>query len=279
MCWSLEVSVAAGTMVYVIVPLLWRRNATPRDRWNAVFLFVFGTMQWVDASLWLLSKHEDMQSCSATNKWLSRWGLTFIALEPMASLAGRALATRTMPSVREMALYVFTFALLPGIPNKVLGLMGGMCDSPACTVVTPNGHLMILAGHGSNGNQACWMKHHFFGDQQMEIPLTLRVFFLLGMVYPYLTAPKHLVPGLVHALVLTTTWTVGLLSDSHASIWCLANVAHSLVMLADPYLFAAQHPQPSVRRPHRPSITSRVPGLLSSLQAPMQALLRPHLAH
>lgn len=45
MCWSLEVSLGAGVLVWLAVPYLWARNATPRDRWNAIFLSMFGSMQ------------------------------------------------------------------------------------------------------------------------------------------------------------------------------------------------------------------------------------------
>ncbi len=52
MCWSLEVSLTTGVLVYSAAWYLWTRNATARDRWHAIFLATFGSMQWIDAALW-----------------------------------------------------------------------------------------------------------------------------------------------------------------------------------------------------------------------------------
>lgn len=43
--------------------------------------------------------------------------------------------------------------------------------------------------------------------------------------------------GLSHAAILAATWMYGALSDSHASVWCIANVLQGALMLADPLLW------------------------------------------
>eukprot|EP00958_Prasinococcus_capsulatus_P023947 scaffold3674_cov371-Prasinococcus_capsulatus_cf.AAC.4 len=57
------------------------------------------------------------------------------------------------------------------------------------------------------------------------------------MAVPYALLVKPASNGLAHAGILTTTWLVGLASDGHASVWCLANVAQGILMLTETRLW------------------------------------------
>ena len=252
MCWSLRVSVGAGSVAYATAAWLWSRQATPRDRWNAIFLGVFSTMQWVDALLWYLRdvRGEPLgAACSDSAQLVTVFGIGVIILEPIACLVGSMYARKTWWSASEFSVYVianllcqFYFGFLsPWLPSYAAPGGGrALCSSlRACPFLTPGKHLLLAIAVDPAGGPKCWREYGFWGAPSAEIPLWLRFAFLAGMVYPYVRYSNPVGSGLVQAAVLCATWTVGLLSDSHASVWCLANVAQVVTMLADPYLFPA----------------------------------------
>lgn len=73
-----------------------------------------------------------------------------------------------------------------------------------------------------------------------EIPMVLRLAFLLSMAVPYATKVKPTSCGASHAAILLATWMYGAMSDAHASMWCVANVIQGALMLADPYLWPTE---------------------------------------
>jgi hypothetical protein len=259
MCWSLEVSLATSALVLIAAPSLFLRNATPRDRGNAFFLLVFGSMQMLDAALWSLGQREDFLDCSSDNQRLTRLAGLVIMLEPFAALFSRSFVTGKLPSAREFAAYLANLSLSG--THVLLAYLGGQGDCCpfgthiACTHITPGGHLMYSPRRGSYDELGrfqgkatqhfrCWRQHLFFGDQVEELPLMLRISYLVFMCYPYLG--YHPRPsGLVQIAILSITWCVGLSTDAHASMWCLANVAQIATMALDPYFF----PPSPVKKP------------------------------
>ena len=97
-------------------------------------------------------------------------------------------------------------------------------------------HLLIGIGTDPAGGGKCWREHLFWGVPSDEIPLFLRVCFLLGMLYPFIQQVPT-ASGLLSCVILTATWLFGYVSDAHASVWCLAAVTLCITFLADPYLF------------------------------------------
>lgn len=240
MCWSLEVSVVAGTAVLLAVVFLFLRRG-PRDRHNAIFLLVFGSMQWVEAGLWYVQKTEDFEACLPRNEFMSRAAYVVVMMEPFASLFGRGNVAWW-----ELAVYVVCGVLLPCSQSVsvVMDLFGNSSPcktSSSCSVITRQGHLMSCPGFvpGTRPPEvSCW-RSDFFSERsfQAEIPTVFRVWYLLGMAYPYLFQ-KPLAAGCLQAAVLMATWTYAFLfSDSHQSSWCLANVLQIISMLLDPYIF------------------------------------------
>lgn len=135
------------------------------------------------------------------------------------------------------------------------GLLLDLSAPAVCSTVTPGGHLqyggMDIVYHnlltppewGLEEVSVCELAPGelcevgaatFFGSR--EIPLGLRLAYLLGMVIPYLQV-KPRAAGFAHGTILTGTWMIGYFSDAHASVWCLANVAQGLLMLAEPAIW------------------------------------------
>lgn len=240
MCWSLEVSLATCCVVYPTVLALLYRNATPRDRWNAIFLAVFGSMQAIDAALWYVDRYQPLKTCSELNRQITRMGLWIIQFEPVSCLVGRMVGTRELCSWKEFAFYLFTFIFLPALGTY---LASGNCAefdwgatrASQCTQLSPHGHLLLGMSRDSSGGNKCWKQYFLFGEFVAEIPLFLRFLFLVGCAYPYVFMKPRIL-GFLHIAILSVTWMVGFFSDSHASMWCMANVAQAFLMLVDPYL-------------------------------------------
>ena len=245
MCWSLRVSLAAGVLAEGTAAYIWKRDATPRDRWNAIFLSIFGLMQWVDAALWFLHdvRGEPLgYPCSETASTVNVVGMMIIILEPIACLLGSMYARGKWWTPLEFFLYVccnFTFQFFFGYVSPYVYDTQLVCEGnrQSCPYLTENGHLLLAFGVDAQGGPTCWREYGFFGTPQAEIPFWLRLAYLIGMIYPYLYYSNPIGSGLIQSIVLTATWLVGFFSDSHASVWCLANVAQTVTMLLDPYWF------------------------------------------
>eukprot|EP00854_Cymbomonas_tetramitiformis_P013357 gene13357-15784_t len=369
-CWSFEISALTTAFVVSTTAVLAWRNATPRDRGNALFLGVFGSMQLVDALLWLEEKNVGLTAGSHMNQAISWIGMSIIIAEPFAALIGTSwIQAKRVPSIAEIVIYLVVFAQLPLLSSTVLDanlrsnvkyfceppLVELACDDSrnssisklfdipfniqrtysyylenpisnpsgvyASSAVTESGHIryggndllyhkglipglddirtwaffpsadmegvnieknapVVASRDGAtsraNGpddptprsrNQAAVTslaelvdEKHYAGEWRLlphdeveaskadervlstvtgslEIPLLLRLAFVLGMVIPYVKYVEPAEAGFAHASILVVTWLYGFFSDSHASMWCFANVAQGILMLLDPYIW------------------------------------------
>jgi hypothetical protein len=215
MCWSLEVSLFTTVLVYISVFVLWKRNAI-NDRNNAIFLMTFGSMQLVDLIFWVLYDF-DRLGCEryGANHIMTLAAGTIIMLEPFASLAGRIYRLKTFPTVLETMTYFASFVLY----TMYLRITPSPCV--VCTSLSDNSHLRYF--------------YHIDGcTNWLEVPLSLRIMFLIGMVYPYTSMRKK--SAIMQITILVATWIVGYLTDAFSSMWCLTNVFQIVTMLADPYV-------------------------------------------
>eukprot|EP00005_Dracoamoeba_jomungandri_P004457 CAMPEP_0174252230 /NCGR_PEP_ID=MMETSP0439-20130205/1791_1 /TAXON_ID=0 /ORGANISM="Stereomyxa ramosa, Strain Chinc5" /LENGTH=686 /DNA_ID=CAMNT_0015332741 /DNA_START=335 /DNA_END=2395 /DNA_ORIENTATION=+ len=115
--------------------------------------------------------------------------------------------------------------------------------TPCCCTVSEKGHLLWGLGETPSGEVSCWRENYLWGKWTSEVPLIIRVLYLIGITYPY-TFSNPPMADILQILIITITWMIGYLSDSHSSVWCLANVAQIVVMLLDPYLFPPPIPCP-----------------------------------
>jgi len=204
-------------------------------------------MQWVDASLWYLRKQGDTlgAGCSTKSAIVNIFGVGVIILEPIACLFGSMYARKKWFTRNEFLFYIvgnFSVQFLMGyvfIQEECYG-------TRPCPTLTNDQHLLLCIGVDKNGGPQCWREFGFFGSPSYEIPVWLRACFLLGMVYPYLAYYQPLGSGIIQSTVLIVAWTAGYMSDSHASVWCLANVAQVVTMYMDPFWF----PPPSLKVPN-----------------------------
>eukprot|EP00484_Ammonia_sp_Unknown_P018878 CAMPEP_0197024112 /NCGR_PEP_ID=MMETSP1384-20130603/4752_1 /TAXON_ID=29189 /ORGANISM="Ammonia sp." /LENGTH=802 /DNA_ID=CAMNT_0042452451 /DNA_START=138 /DNA_END=2546 /DNA_ORIENTATION=+ len=198
-------------------------------------------MQWVDAYIWYIhGKGEDLHTC-AWNNWLAtRIGLMTIMMEPIFNLFGYMYASRKFVGYTTIFVYLFAFCLMPVFAAKLFATQDPKCglrSNFCCSTITDTYHVLYAYSQDSNGGFKCWNKYYFFGELQDEIPLLLRVMFLLGIIYPYRWS-NPILPGLINALIITTAWFLGYYSDAHASVWCWGASLQSIYLIfLDPLLF------------------------------------------
>ena len=224
MCYSLEASLITSIIVYATFFYLLYRRHSPRDKWNAIFLIIFGNMQTIDLLLWYLGRIEDLSQCSRVNQLMTRIGFYIIVAEPFASLYGRSSAG-IKTSRLELFVYIMICVMAPGLSRNYL--LYPECKQTYCTQITPENHLLLGIGVRQDGKNACWLDGFLWGEYVEEIPAIIRLGFLLTICYPYLYM-RPFFNGIVQILILTITWLAGYLSDSHASVWCFANVLYFL---------------------------------------------------
>ena len=144
MCFSLEASLITSILVYSCTIYLWKRNKSIRDRSNAIFLWIFGSMQTIDLLLWYLSTKENLFECSFTNRVITRIGYYVIISEPWAALAARMYSDKKLCSLLEFIIYFISCDLLPYFTRAFFNKP--ICDMSYCTQFTPNGHLILGVG-------------------------------------------------------------------------------------------------------------------------------------
>ena len=129
MCWSYEVSLVTVCLVTVtFVTLLVRRKG--RDLGHAFFLSVFGSMQLVDLTLWILERRGELDKCGTINKAVSMWGFFVIMFEPISALIALHINKRARSvSLKECFVYWNLFATLPFIACRYISIDIG-CSSP-----------------------------------------------------------------------------------------------------------------------------------------------------
>ena len=59
MCWSYEASLSTGLFTYITALIAYNRNYKD-DRWLAMFIASFGTMQFLEAILWKDNGNNDI---------------------------------------------------------------------------------------------------------------------------------------------------------------------------------------------------------------------------
>eukprot|EP01083_Nonionella_stella_P076678 209080_1 len=243
MCYSLFMSLFTGSIAYTSVIVLWLRHATYRDRWNALWLFFLGSMQWYDAYIWYMHDNgEDLSTCSDTNWLVTRLALLTIMGEPVGQLCAYLYAAKQSIPIRTMLIYVFCFLVLPQVQRHLFSVWTdpqcGLTTNHCCSTITDGHHILYGYARDSSGvTHKCWSKYYFFGDLQEEIPLILRILFLLGIIYPYRYS-NPLMPGLINATIIIASWLLGYYSDGHASVWCWGASLQSIYFVFfDAYLF------------------------------------------
>lgn len=210
MCWSVGVSLATGIWSWTIAIYVYMRNASERDRWGAVFLLSFSTMQWAEAVLWMTMDGSHGDECSALNSWIGRHVMgPVLALELVSSLYGS-------PTYRSEMVKLPRIALLHGLFATSIAL-APLFLIDCCTTITPHGHLL-------------WWNRRI-----SLLPFTI---FSIAIAAPSVAWMRPRSAMVVHSMMFVwATWLIGLLSDSNGSMWCLTANLYGMLLLVDPYMF------------------------------------------
>eukprot|EP01084_Bolivina_argentea_P072249 131214_1 len=245
MCFSFLASIITGTLSYLSVIICWNRNITNRDRWNAIWIFLLGSMQWYDAYIWYIyDKGQDLHECAFNNWLVTLCAFITIMFEPIGNLfASMYYSTKQFIAYKTIILYIICFILIPCIARFIFGVLydplcGSWSNNSICSTITDTNHVLYGYGRSSDGYYKCWNKYYFFGEMQEEIPLILRFMFLIGIIYPYKQS-KPLISGIINSCIIIFSWFIGYFyPPSHASVWCwCASLQSIYVVIFDPYLF------------------------------------------
>ncbi|KAH3764227.1 hypothetical protein Pelo_3930 [Pelomyxa schiedti] len=219
MCWSLEVSVATLAWSWAISAICYWRNSTPRDRWNAITLAAFSSMQLVEAVLWWDFGRCPVVSprgCSDFNFVVTQTAVPItLILEPLAALygGGKKVTGPLMKGKWTRFLVGATWLNSALIAWRGIPLVDKWWT---CTIISPSGHLL------------------WWGEM---LPLSCYIVFVIVMTYPYLLGMKPFHAGLLYSGILWGSWTYGMFTDSNGSNWCLWANLFSVLALLDPYIF------------------------------------------
>ena len=199
-------------------------------------------MQWYDAYLWYLHDNgQDLSKCSFNNHIVTKFALITIMLEPIGQLFGYMYASKRWLGYKIIIIYFTLFIILPWIGRKVFAVQyDSYCNAVnnnCCSIITETNHILYGYARDSNGGFKCWNKYYFFGELQEDIPIFLRILFLIGIIYPYIYSNPFM-PGLINASIITLSWILGFYSDAHASVWCFGASLQSIYLIFfDSWLF------------------------------------------
>jgi len=231
--------VVTGSFVYLTCAFLWRRNLF-RDRGSAIFLAIYGSMQWVDASLWIyFGKQDTLDSfqCDVWNEGLTFFAFFVVLLEPVSSLVCSAMFSERSIKVYEWLVYLIIFIAFPASDLS--------CKEHNCSIVTPQGHISWFS---YDLNRCSTM---YLQLPESKLPIQLFIF-LLACNYPYVRSSFAPYPSsfdytkkclyfssAVHSCIIALSWLTAYFTDSHANMWCFCNLAQGLYMIIEPYVVKA----------------------------------------
>ncbi|KAH3746034.1 hypothetical protein Pelo_12564 [Pelomyxa schiedti] len=234
MCWSFEVSLGTLVWSWSVSALCFWRNSTHRDRWNAITLAAFSSMQLVEALLWWdFGRCPVVNECGCTD---FNFAVTQIAvpltlvLEPLAALygGGKKLTSPLMKGKWTRILVGVTWFNTAAIMVRGIFLKWRW----ACTTISPSGHLLWW------GRMVCFLLEYSVQVlTTTKLPLSSYFLFIIVMTYPFLLGMRPFLAGVLYSGILWGSWTYGLLTDSNGSNWCLWANLFSLLALVDPYVF------------------------------------------
>ncbi|KAJ5077860.1 hypothetical protein M0811_05550 [Anaeramoeba ignava] len=209
MCWSLESSLIMGSWGVIIGLYAIIRNASYRDRWQGAFILTFSLMQFPDAILWYEQKTVGIAACTSTNKILSKYVIHWILA---AELIVAVIAPALVDNFMKKSYYILNF----------LYALGMMIPTQGCSTLTPQGHIL------------------WFG---IEIRISLRVLFLIGIMWPCLFM-KPFIAGLSYIAFISGVWLYSTLyTDAFGSNWCFSATFCSILLLFDPFIFGRFFPE------------------------------------
>lgn len=212
MCWNAEFSLAGWIAGWATAFYIWNRNETHRDRWSAVFLFTFSSIQMCEFFLWSFTG--DSMECNKTNRIVTTLMIpTIIALEPFSVIVGGIIVGKKF--LKILLLPYFLWALV---------IWRMQYDGWICSSLTPQGYIF-------------WSV--FSND------IYYMILFAISFTFPLLMYMRPIIVPLTSIAYGTLALLCSyLFTDSLGSNWCLFSSILFVFHLVDPWLFHAHHRKP-----------------------------------
>jgi hypothetical protein len=88
MCWNFEASISTGLFSYAVALIIYNRNYK-YDRWLALFILSFSTIQWLEAIIW-----KNINKNNNLNHYITKYAIPLVlASEGVVALYGAGMYT------------------------------------------------------------------------------------------------------------------------------------------------------------------------------------------
>ena len=192
MCGSLIDSVSSGTIIYGVGIIL-ILSGKPEYLWLGSLILIIGTMQFVDALLWIMKQH------NMSTEFVSRYLIILIlVLEPIVAYLGYVYFYKRRMPLFEVVLFIYTICSMYSWIT--------LCDD---TTITQDGYLKWCG---------------------INILFIIKVLFLLVLLFPILFFPNML-QKILCITILSGTWLYNLNHEAFGSRWCYSVVVYSIMAL------------------------------------------------
>jgi hypothetical protein len=200
MCWSYEASLYTGLFTYITGAIAYNRNQG-YDRWLAMFILSFGTIQFLEAFLWKnIDKNNDV------NYYITKYAIPFIlASEGLVALYGASLHKKISDDM--FVIYI-------------------ICAFLIFTIGTQNSKYTTISSTGNLtwGNISA---HNYTG--------ILFIIYLLLPFWLYMEDEKMRIV-VITGCIMTYIYSVFVYKESWGSNWCFFANSLSAIVLLRPYL-------------------------------------------
>lgn len=206
MCFDEASSLLAWTLSYTIAWYLYNRNQN-YDRWNAMFIMCFTTIQLIEAGIW--STYGDPTSSSSINELLTKLVLLVLISQPLfQSYSGYSATGSSMLGLMSV---VFLAILMWTIYRLSRAECGQYSTAPG-----PNGHLVWRDSKSPN----------FLGSTLISVAYLFGLFVPLLFMREYRGIPLLIVGAITAAYSLMVAGR-----GEFGSYWCFASVAYAVAAL------------------------------------------------
>lgn len=191
-----EVSIGAWIVSLVIGYILYVRNRL-YDRWNAIFLVTFTTIQLIEGGLWFSVETGNTQA----NRTLTKFVIVALFAQPLVQTYFGYLYTGSV------VLYYFSFVFL------------GLFLWAIYLVLTRD---MGISQPGKSG--------YLVWGSLSKIPPWVLIVYITGLFLPLIIA-KSWSLFIVGVITAFFSWLVN--AEAFASLWCLTSCAYGVVALVN----------------------------------------------
>ena len=178
MCWSFEVSLVFGTLEFLTISVLLRRNQH-HDRCLATLLFPIMMQEFCQMMIWRYVG-EDASTCPAENFFWGKAANLFYESVPLfANIAAWQWLWFKLPDKWTWDIHLLIASTVLAFVGYVLGVTNRFYVlPPVCTFPGPCGHLLFLPAGGRTRGPARWNLLHascfcLKGNERMLLIVTI----------------------------------------------------------------------------------------------------------